>query len=679
MAKGRKPRNRAKRQKAAAAADSAEETLAGERFERLLRAGAFAEAQAALARCPRAELTAATWNECGNRFKAAGCFDAAILCYFHAHGIEPTNPVPLVNLGIACKQAGRLREAVDYAEEGARRMPTSAEAWEGLGNALGAVGDCERAEEVFERALACEARASIHYNRGVMRLAARRYAGAAACFEQALALEPTLFPAAGNLALAHLRSGRLYEAEARLAELTRHAPEQLELHCNRARALVELGRIDKALAIYREIIAHPAVTSRAWSDYLLALHYDQGAMSTEIFAEHRAWAERFAIPSAQPVPRGNRPDPGRRLRLGYVSPDFRRHSVAFFLENVLARHDRQRFDVTLYRSGGEEDETTARLRAAADGWRDIERIDDDAAAEAIRADGIDILIDLAGHTAGGRLPLFARKPAPVQMTWLGYPDTTGLRNMDCRLTDAVADPPGATETRHSETLLRLPQGFLRYTPPVEAPEVRASPCTDRGGVTFGSFNAWPKVSAPCLELWAAILREVPASRLLLKSKSLRDEQLRQEIRARFAALGIAHERVELVGFVDSFARHLALYHRIDIALDTFPYNGTTTTCEALWMGCPVVTLAGETHVQRVGASLLGQAGLPEMIATTPEAYRQCALDLAREPERLRQLREGMRERLRNSPLLDASSFARNLEESFRGMWRRYCVGAERRG
>jgi predicted O-linked N-acetylglucosamine transferase (SPINDLY family) len=301
------------------------------------------------------------------------------------------------------------------------------------------------------------------------------------------------------------------------------------------------------------------------------------------------------------------------------------------------------------------------------------RLSDDEVAERIRADGIDILVDLAGHTANNRLRVFARKPAPVQVTWLGYPSTTGLTAIDYRLVDVVTDPVGAADTWASETLVRLEGGFLCYGALMDAPEPTVPPCIKTGTLTFGSFNYPAKVSAATLDAWAALLSRLPQARLLLKGKPFADPATRALFLARLGERGVPAERVELVAWLSSTIAHLALYNRVDIALDPFPYNGTTTTCDALWMGVPVITWAGDRHAARVGASLLTTVGQTELIARDPDDYVATAAALAGDLDRLAALRAGLRARLQASPLCDAAGFARALESAYREMWRRWCA------
>jgi predicted O-linked N-acetylglucosamine transferase (SPINDLY family) len=335
------------------------------------------------------------------------------------------------------------------------------------------------------------------------------------------------------------------------------------------------------------------------------LNYCADIEPTDVLAEHRRWSEQHTASLANDrQPHANSPDPNRRLRIGYLSPDFCRHSVAFFIESLLAAHDRSAFEILCYANVSQTDIITERLQGLADKWRDIVHLSDQQVAELVRADAVDILVDLVGHTVNNRLLVFARKPAPVQISYLGYPNTTGLSTIDYRLTDAWADPPGRADRFHTETLVRLQGGFLCYQPWPGTPEVSPLPALTSGHITFASFNNATKVNPEVIALWSKILRLLPNARLIMKALQLGDIGTRQRFAQLFEQNGVSMERVELLGWASSTAEHLELYNRVDIGLDPFPYNGTTTTCEALWMGVPVIVLAGNTHAARVGVSLL---------------------------------------------------------------------------
>jgi predicted O-linked N-acetylglucosamine transferase (SPINDLY family) len=363
------------------------------------------------------------------------------------------------------------------------------------------------------------------------------------------------------------------------------------------------------------------------------------------------------------------------LRIGYLSPDFCSHSVAFFVEPLLATHDRGSFEILCYANVTQPDQITEHLQRLGHTWRDIVRLRDEDVAVQIRQDHVDILVDLTGHTANNRLQVFARKPAPVQVAYLGYPNTRGFTAMDYWLSDAHADPPGQTERFYVEEIVRLPHGFNCYRPPAANPDVRALPARAVGHITFGSFNNAPKVNARVIALWARILNALPEARLIMKARQLVDSATKANFHRLFEQHGVTPERVEMISWVPSSTAHLELYNRIDIGLDCFPYNGHTTTCEALWMGVPVITLAGLTHAGRVGVSLLSQVGLGELIADTPEVYAELAVALARDLVRLETLRHGLRDRVTQSPLTDASIITRSFEAAYRQMWRRWCAKA----
>jgi predicted O-linked N-acetylglucosamine transferase (SPINDLY family) len=347
--------------------------------------------------------------------------------------------------------------------------------------------------------------------------------------------------------------------------------------------------------------------------------------------------------------------------------------VAYFIGAVLAGHDREAFDVVCYSAGRDPDGLTDTLRQMPLIWRDIAWLDDAASAALIREDGIDILIELGGHTAGNRLTLMAQKPAPVQLTYLGYPNTTGLPAIDYRLTDALADPPGVAEALHSERLLRLDGGFLAYTPPSNMPPVNPLPALEKEQVTFGSFTNLAKVSDTTLRLWSQVLKATTNSRLLVKAREFADDDTRAHFLGRCEAAGIPAARLQLRAEPTAAAAHYATWHEVDMALDTFPYHGTTTTCEALWMGVPLVTLAGDRHAARVGVSLLHAAGLPQLAAQSPAQFVAIARALAQDLPTVAKLRATMRTRLSRTPLLDARRLTRGIEQHLREIWREWCA------
>ena len=445
-------------------------------------------------------------------------------------------------------------------------------------------------------------------------------------------------------------------------------PRSLDARLGAAAVLVDLWRNDEAVAAYARALEMAPGAGPVFSALLFHHHYLAPCDPARLFALHRAYGAAMQKAWPQPAADVSRQSaPERRLRIGYVSPNLSRHSVGYFVEPVIRCHDRRQFEVFCYYNHALADDATARMRAAADGWRDIATSDDDSVARMVRDDAIDILIDLAGHSKGNRLSVFARRPAPLQMTWLGYPDTTGLGAMDYRLTDHVADPAPSAELVHTEKLLRMDGCFLCYEPPADAPPVRL-----RDGnqpVTFSSFNSIAKVNAETIRLWARILAEVPGSRLALKSAPFRFTETVERVLDALERNGVDPARVDVRNWIGERPQHLDAYGDVDIALDTFPYNGTTTTCEALWMGVPVVTLAGDVHMSRVGASILHTAGLDRLAARDDEAYVRIAVELANDAAGRHALRARLREQVAASPLLGHASFTRGLEAHLLGLWR----------
>lgn len=475
-----------------------------------------------------------------------------------------------------------------------------------------------------------------------------------------------------NLASACRMLGLLDEAAAQYQIATQLDPASADAHANLGVLLMDMGRHGEAEEALRRALALSPGSAKLHSNLLLSLNYRDDLDPGHVFQEHRAWAQAHAAAlEARAAPHANERSPDRKLRIGYVSGDFKRHSVAWFAEPALAAHDRERFAVICYSDVPKADAVTERFRRCAGEWREIFGRSDEEVAAQVRRDAVDILVDLGGHTGKHRLLAFARRPAPVQATWLGYPNTTGLQSMDYRITDADADPPGPADALHTEKLIRLEGGFLCYAPPATSPPVGPLPFASSGRVTFGCFNNLAKLSPAAIALWSRLLREVPGSRLVLKARGLASVAAREDVRWQFRPHGVGDAALELREPLASVESHLAAYGEIDIALDVFPYNGTTTTCEALWMGVPVIALAGRTHASRVGTSLLRRVGLADLVAENPDEYVRIARSLAADPTRLGALRSGMRQCLGASSLLDPVRFARQLESALKDAWRRW--------
>lgn len=494
-----------------------------------------------------------------------------------------------------------------------------------------------------------------------------------AMMRRCIELDPADGGAYHNLGNALRSAGHHEEALATLTAAISRMPNPADAHNSLGLVFKDLGRMDEALAAFRRAVSLNPSFVTAHSNLLMFLNYHPGIGPQELFDEHRSFSREHELPLKPPFLRhANDRTPDRTLRVGYVSSDLRLHSVAFFLLPLLENHDRDQVHVTAYSNSAVVDEITNRMQQSVDAWCSIAGVADEQVANRIRADRIDILVDLAGHTAGQRLQLFARKPAPVQITWLGYPGTTGLDAMDYRCSDPLADPPGDAARCSSERVLRLPRTAWCYTPLSGAPDVAPLPGLSTPGITFGSFNSFGKISSATLDMWAEILEQTPGSRLVLKNVAMGSPTAVRETEQRLECRGIDPGRLELLDRTPSLVDHLNHYNRIDVSLDTFPYHGTTTTCEALWMGVPTITLAGPNHATRAGVSLLTNVGLGALVAQTPKEYVELAVRLAADRASLAGIRAGLRRRMLESPLMDGPSFARDMEAAYRQVWRAWC-------
>lgn len=577
-------------------------------------------------------------NNLGNAWKDQGKLDEAIACLQMALQLQPHYAEAHANLAAALQLQGKLDEAVAHYQQALRLKPDHAEAYTNLGVALQNQGKREEAIACHQQALRLNPNDPIAYsNLGGALHVQGKLEQAVACFEQALRLKPDLATACNNL-------GTVYRDQ---------------------------GRIEEAIACFRRAVQMDPGYVQAHSNLIYTLYLAPSSDAATLYEACCRWNQQHAEPLASRLqPHPNDRSPERRLRIGYVSPDFRQHPVGQFLLPLLEEHNHEQFEIFCYSSLISPDELTGRCRAEADEWREIYGASDEQAAQLIRQDRIDILVDLTMHMAGNRLLIFARKPAPVQVTYLAYCGTTGLRTVDYRLTDPYMDPPGKDDCFYSEQSIHLPQTFWCYQPPTDTPAVASLPALQSGQVTFGCLNNFCKVTVPTLETWGRLLQQLPAARLLLHALP---GSHRDRVRDLLARHGVAPERVIFVGRM-SLQDYFRAYEQIDVALDPFPYGGGTTSCDALWMGVPVVTLAGRTGVGRGGLSLLSNLGLTELAAHDTEEYVRIAVELARDLPRLSQLRATLRQRMQGSPLMDAVGFARSVEAAYRDMWRRWCGG-----
>ncbi|MDD3118886.1 MAG: tetratricopeptide repeat protein [Victivallales bacterium] len=523
-------------------------------------------------------------------------------------------------------------------------------------------GDYAAALSALDRATAqAPEDPTVRFNRGTVREQCGRTDDALADYRRVLAAAPEHVGAAHNAA--RLLTGRGEPGTA--ATICRKAlvltPHQPQLLAAWAGALSAQGEITAAVTVYRKALAAAPDNLLLRSNLLLNLNY-LPIPPAAIFREHRQWQHAFhaAHPDAPPMfpPR----DPNERWRIGYLSPDFRYHSVAYFIEPLLRHHRRDRFAIHSFSDVTRPDAITRRLTGLTEYRHDISNMDIAAAVAYIRSQHLDVLVDLAGHT-GRKLAVFAHRAAPIQVAYLGYPNTTGLRRMDYRFADDLADRPD-TARFYTEKRLFLPGGLWAYAPLAEAPEIQPPPLLTRGVMTFGSCNNQAKISDFTLQVWAGALRACPGSRLRLKNRALRDAAVVRRLTARLADCGIAADRVTCEGFVPGHRAHLEFYHHIDLALDTLPYNGTTTTFEALWMGVPTLTLPGTEHASRVGGAIMGRLGLNSFVAADPDDFARIAAGYAARPDTLAALRTALRPLLADSPLLDGQRLARAVEDQY---------------
>jgi predicted O-linked N-acetylglucosamine transferase (SPINDLY family) len=611
------------------------------------------------------------YNNLGVAFKEQGKLDKAVACYRRALELNSRYAEPHNNLGAAFKDQGKLDEAVACYRRALELRPDYAEAYNNLGAAFKDQGKLDGAVACYRRALELRPDyAEAHRNLGVVLRDQGKLDEAVACYHRALELKPDYAEAHGNLGVALRDQGRLDEAIACYRHALELKPNLVDAHNNLGNALKDQGKLDEAIACYRRTLELKPDYAYAHSNLVYSQVFCPGYDTQTLYEETRRWNRQHAEPLAKLIePHGNDRSLHRRLRIGYVSPDFRDHAESFFTVPLLSAHDHQDFEIFCYADVICPDEITARLRGYADAWRDITGLTDEQVAQRVRQDKIDVLVDLTMHMARNRLLVFARKPAPVQVCWLAYQGTTGLSAMDYRLTDAYIDPPGLYDGCYSEESVRLPDAFWCYDPLAGEPAVGALPALDKSHVTFGCLNNFCKVNDSVLRLWARVLRAVDRSRLMLLAA---EGSPRRHTLDLLEQEGVPPDRVTFVGRVPR-PRYMELYHGIDIGLDTFPYTGQTTSLDAFWLGVPVITLVGQTPAARAGLSLLNNLGLPELIAETPEQYVRIAVELAQDLSRLSELRATLRNRLRNSPLMDAPRFARNVEAAYRNMWQRWCA------
>jgi len=569
----------------------------------------------------------------GNHYATSGQHEKALQQFACVQRNNPADVEACTNLANALVELGRVDDALAEYRRVLGQRPDYVPALVNLGKTCRESGKPDEAVKKLQRAIEVRPEvAEAHYNLANAYSDLFQYADAELCYQNALKHNPGLAEAALNL-------GTL---------------------------LLLQGRVEEATDYYRRACDSRPDYPQAYSNYLMSLNYLPDCRPELIYREHCDWGDRQleCVPDSSGSTRTARTE--GVLCVGLVSRDFRNHSVAFFIEALLRHRNSEKIRIICYSNVCRPDERTDRLKALADIWRDITVLSDEQAASNVIQDKVDILIDLAGYTEGNRLGVFARKPAPVQVSYLGYPNTTGLATVDYRISDALADPVGS-ECFCREKIVRLPDVFICYTAPETSPPAEIEDTGDERSITFASFNNLAKVNSQLIDIWAQLLQTVEGSRLMLKGMAFADASVAKRFFAEFERRGVAEDRLELRAWTRGISDHLQLYHHVDVALDTFPYNGTTTTCEALWMGVPVVTLAGDTHASRVGSSILHAIGCSDWVTKTPDEYVNKAKALVCARSAGNGARSTLRQQVQNSPLMDARHFTRNMEALLIGL------------
>jgi protein O-GlcNAc transferase len=609
---------------------------------------------------------AETLQMLGTLLSQKGLHDDGLAMIERAIRVRPDVAGYHANHGLVLSNIGYLDLAVDAFHKALQLEPKFPEALYNLGNVLLRREQVDDAIECYRQALAIRPDdASGHCNLGSALIKKGQMAEAAAALRRAIDFRVDYAEAMSNLGTALLRE-KLDEAIEWYTKAAALRPQSMEMVNNLAGALKDAGRLEEAMGTYRRALATEP-NAIVHSNLIFTMQFHAEGDGRAIAMELGKWNVAHGQPQAKYFQKPlNHSDPNRRMKVGYVSPNFFKQSEAHFALPLLAGHDRQQVEVHCFSLVKNGDEFTQWHRQVCDVWHDVAREDDDALTKRIREANIDILVDLTMHMGENRLLVFARKPAPVQVTWLAYPGSTGLETVDCRLTDAYIDPPDSDVSVYSEKSIRLPGCWCCYDPLSDAP---GRPAEQKGPITFGSLNNPCKINPRTLRLWAQIAHRVPDSQFLILSIS---ERQRLQIRRMFDEVGVKFDRLDLVS-TSSREEYLRLYDRIDIALDPQPYNGITTTCDALWMGVPVVAMIGQSGRGRAAASILKTAGLEQWIARSPEQYVQTAAALAADVPQLVNIRAGLRQKFLESPMVDARKFASEVEAVYRQLWTEWCA------
>ncbi|EPS61474.1 hypothetical protein M569_13323, partial [Genlisea aurea] len=618
-------------------------------------------------------------------YKNRGDLESAIACYERCLTVSPNfeiaknnMAIALTDLGTKVKLEGDINQGVAYYKKALYYNWHYADAMYNLGVAYGEMLKFDMAIVFYELAFHFNPHcAEACNNLGVIYKDRDNLDKAVECYQLALSIKPNFSQSLNNLGVVYTVQGKMDAAAGMIEKAIIANPSYAEAYNNLGVLYRDAGNIPLAVEAYEQCLKIDPDSRNAGQNRLLAMNYIDDGTDDKLYEAHRDWGKRFMRLFPQYTTWDNVKDPERPLVIGYVSPDYFTHSVSYYIEAPLIFHDYENYKVVVYSAVVKADAKTYRFRdrVLKNGgtWRDIYGIDEKKVASMVREDKIDILVELTGHTANNKLGMMACRPAPVQVTWIGYPNTTGLPTIDYRISDSLADTPN-TKQKHVEELVRLPDSFLCYTPSLEAGPVSATPALSNGFVTFGSFNNLAKITPKVLQVWAKILCAVPNSRLIVKCKPFCCDSLRQQFLSTLEKLGLESMRVDLLPLILLNHDHMQAYSLMDISLDTFPYAGTTTTCESLYMGVPCITMGGSVHAHNVGVSLLKTVGLGNLVAADEGEYVELALKLASDVAALSSLRTRLRDLMLSSPLCDGSKFTEGLESKYREMWRRYCDG-----
>eukprot|EP01132_Coremiostelium_polycephalum_P004889 gene4889-6097_t len=643
-----------------------------------------------------------------------GDHSGALEAYKRALDINPAYPEALCNVGVIHKNLGNIELAIEFYTKSLHSNPNyqlvkhnMAIALNDLGTKVKALGEMDRALALYKKSLFYNSKHSdTYYNLGVIYSELRSLEKSIVSYELAVHFNPNYTEALNNLGVIYkeldnleqsiiyynsaLNSnpkfpqslnnlGVIYTLQGKMSESKKFIKKAISISSDYAEAYNNLGviyrdigKIDSSIECYEKCLMYSPNSVNAPHNRLLAVNYSITKSPDDIFNMHRLWGLAYMEKVQNEMIREYKTvfQPGKKLTIGYISSDFFTHSVSYFIDGILKHHTRDQFDIICYSNVTKEDSTTERLKSYWNTWRPIIGLSSKTVADLIHSDRVDILIELSGHTCGNRLDVLALKPAPIQISYLGYPNTTGLPTIQYRFTDDIADPIDTTQ-KYTETLFRLPHSFLTYSPPIPASGENTVPLPfeKNGYITFGSFNVLAKYSDSSLKTWLNILNSIPKSRLLLKSKPFACEKTKESFKRRLLKFGYDVDRVDLVGLFPFQKDHLNYYRMMDISLDTFPYAGTTTTCESLWMGVPVITLSGNCHSHNVGKSILTQIDQQQhLVADTIEHYLGIAIDLANDTNRLLEYRKSLREKMKSSYLCDNSTFTKNFEKSLQHIW-----------